>query len=475
METGKDNEYIRYGTFGMKIGWRDLYLSYSREELNALRYYQGDTSTICLVEEEKRVEDFYQISNAYEVLNTLLFSGISNEKVRIVDEKRKLSPLMLENISEVLHVYENLATLFYKYTINVGRQKTVIATRFDRENSLISLKEGENCSFMSATLAPDLEYFHKKSGLVLEIIEADPHILYIDVNEVLGKNNHFSSEREILFPPFCVINLEQQELSEEELTYTDIDNHPPLAKYKIHIIDNRETEYSTWTNERIQKEYQELKNRILDEAQIENAKSIWNTLKDGGSIPQTQGKTYEEWKRWIHKFVELSFAKAGRYVEKKSVLAQRYNMFCDELQDCIKKNNMMREAVKGNVEKSGIAVVVCGVLVSFFLALSFVNNSIMQMVVKIMGLVSSSVGLIITGICKAKAWEGKFQQRTIIYLKLDQLQRDLRYETNMNQGKLDNYIKQFKEILLADATYCENNVQMTITYLDETMKKDLET
>ena len=473
MEKNKRREYIRYGAAVSRIGQSNIYFSYTREELNSVRYYQGDTDAIALTEEKQDLIDFYQVSNAYEVLNTLLFPGITNEQARIVNEHRDLSQLILDHMDQVLNIYENMASVFYKYTCNANRREVIYSNRFDRENSLQFLKEGKNCCFMSTKLCVDLEYFRKKSGLLLEKIEALPHILYLDVNEVLGAKGKFSSEREILFPPFCTVELEEEKLTAEEFEYKDINGNPPVAKYRVRIMDNDETTYSTWDRKQIRERLNLLKMKIVDKSRIENAKKVWDALKAEEALCQDEQKMYESWKSFIQEYVKLIFAQAGALDKKKDSLLMRYHMFCNELQDCIEKNNEKREKTQRRVERSSIANTTFSALVSFLLALSFVDNDSFQLAVKIAGLAFSCLSLVLVGICKAKAWEGKFQQRSVVFLKLDQLQRDLRYESSMDEDKLNEYIQRFKDILAMDMMYCETNVQSIVTHLDEAASENV--
>jgi len=69
---------------------------------------------------------------------------------------------MLDNMRAILKIYENLAAAIYKYTYSRHWRIPIQARRFDREAALDILKQRQSRAFMSATLAPDLNYFHKQ-------------------------------------------------------------------------------------------------------------------------------------------------------------------------------------------------------------------------------------------------------------------------------------------------------------------------
>lgn len=62
----------------------------TQEEIRSLLYYQGAVQNIELKAGDAELEEFYQISNAYETINMLLFHGIENEKAGLYIEKRKI-------------------------------------------------------------------------------------------------------------------------------------------------------------------------------------------------------------------------------------------------------------------------------------------------------------------------------------------------------------------------------------------------
>lgn len=439
-------------------------LIYTQDELNSLRYYKGAVDQIVLPAEKADLQDFYGVSNAYEVLNMLLYPGIDNEKARIIDEKRSIDYGMLDHMTEILKVYEDLASLIYKYTYSSQDSGLIRVRRFDREVSLHILEKGENCAFLSTTLAPDLDYFHKKNGLILEEIEAPAMVGHLDVNRVLGLQCTLAVEQEILFPPFLKLKLEAAELSAREQAYQDYSGKPPVGKYLIRISDadidrghavGCENETDAW------------KAKILDGDQIRNAKTVLEQLSQG-KLPDTlQEGMYTKWKQAVQIYVRQTFRKTKDKIrQEKSGLLRKATLFQEELKHALVTNNMYRKRYGRYVEATGIIMSVCSALVTFFLALSFVEQEPFAIIVKVIGLLLSCISLISSNICKSKVWEGKLKQRTYIYLKLDELQRDFRYEETLTAKTMEQYIQRFKEIISADNTYCEKNAESAIDHLD---------
>lgn len=463
----KKQNAMRYGTMVNHCAGPLVHLVYTNDELNSLRYYKGAVDQIVLQEGKSQKQDFYSIPNAYEVLNMLLYPGISNEQSRIINEKRQIPDEMLDYMPEILKVYEDLATAIYKYTYSLPEKAAVKVHRFDREASLTVLKQGENTAFMSATLAPDLPYFHEKKGLILEEIEAPVMVEHIDVNEVLGQQSDLAEEKEILFPPFLRLKLEQIELNELEKSYKDFDGNPPVGKYLVRILGSGTELIHVSNAADYEEKLESLRVRILSGAEIDNARKILNAMRAGQTSESKQEAMYLAWKNAIQTYVRLVFCKAKSAIyQEKSTLLRKMALFQNELNCALTTNNTYRKLYSRYVETTGIIISICGALVTFCLALSFVDNEIFAMIVKISGLMLSCISLISSGICKSKVWEGKLKQRTYTYLKLDELYRDLRYEGVMNTEILEAYLKRYKEIINADNSYCEKNIEYAIDYLD---------
>lgn len=456
---------IRYGSWSNNYADTLVPLIYTQDELNSLCYYKGVVEQIILSEIEPNLKDFYEIENAYEVLNMLLYPGISNEKVRMIDEKRKISLKMLDNMSEILKIYENLATAIYKYTYSHHSQVSIKARRFDRVASLDSLKRGQNCAFMSTTVAPDLSYFHQKKGLILEEVESPATVEHLVVNDVLGNQSDLAEEQEILFPPFLNLNLELGELNEQEKTYKDCEGNPLAGKYLVHITSSGIEPFNVLSIARYDEKIEKLKTQILKDGEISNARAVWELLGSERLPDAIQEKTYAEWKAQIETYVKLIFCRAKSCISQKA-LSRKVMLFQDELNCALKTNNSYRKRYDKYVENTGIIMSICNALVTFSLALSFVNHEVFAVIVKVLGLLLSCLSLIVSGVCKSKVWESKLKQRTYTYLKLDELQRDFRYEETLEEEMLEKYVQRFKEILFADNAYCEKNTELAIDHLD---------
>lgn len=468
-----DRMNLRYEDVIHSQSFMDLDLVFSIEEKNSLHYYQGKQSIdhIILSGAKQSLQDFYSVNNAYEVLNTLLYPGLSNERVRIIDEQRILNPILLDNMLETLKQYEYIASAIYKYTYMIENCTGIKVNRFDREDSIRVLESGSNCALMSATMAPDLEYFHSKSGLVIEKIDAPAYIEHINMNEVLGWDNELSHEEEILFPPFMKVRLEQTDLDEEEKTYLDCKGDPPSRKYLLHIVGSGIETINPLELKECNEQIEILKQEIIQQADIDNAKEVWLSLQDNRNPCKKQEEQYLVWKEKIQKYVKLVFQKEKGRIEKQKNILRKYITFRRELQESVNDHNEKRNKYSRCVEFAGVTTYICNALVSACLALSFINNDIFQTSIKSAGVIIVLFSYSIAGICKGLSWEDKLTQRTSTYLRLDELMREVRYENEINEDKLNQYIVKLKEILKADDLRCENNVENAIVHLDSLINK----
>ena len=96
--------------------YRDIF---SAKEIRSLLYYQNAGKNIVLSDNEKHLEKFYAIENAYEVINMLMFDDIGSEQVRLSAEGRWMDPDILNNMNELLDVYCNLYSAICKYTLSL--------------------------------------------------------------------------------------------------------------------------------------------------------------------------------------------------------------------------------------------------------------------------------------------------------------------------------------------------------------------
>lgn len=76
---------------------------------------------------------------------------------------------------------------------------------------------GKTVSFTSTTcLANGTWEFQKKKGILLLEFDSLARVEHLDVYDVLGEDNKYPGENEILFPPFLDIKMEEVDLTENE-------------------------------------------------------------------------------------------------------------------------------------------------------------------------------------------------------------------------------------------------------------------
>lgn len=170
--------------------YRDIF---SAKEIRSLLYYQNAGKNIVLSDNEKHLEKFYSIENAYEVINMLMFDDIGSEQVRLSAEGRWMDPDILNNMNELLDVYCNLYSAICKYTYLI-KKRAVYTYRDDRRYTYLHMKTHKfNESFLSATLneKKQMNLFQEKEDLTFFEFKVDQSIEYLDINEVLGEMSKY--------------------------------------------------------------------------------------------------------------------------------------------------------------------------------------------------------------------------------------------------------------------------------------------
>lgn len=210
------------------------------QEINSLRFYQGDISHYIInnIEEyNKYNSQFYQTKGAYHILNMLLYPGIENEKVRICHENKKVPLYLLNNIEELLVVYKNIFNLMCKYSCSNEKHGIIHAFRKDRVQSMEMFDNNYLYAITSCSLKDESEdYFLKKDGILLLEFDIPTSVPFVILNDVLGVNL-FQYQEELLLPPFLSFSKFKLDLTQKEWEYRDINNSHPKAKYLLKITN----------------------------------------------------------------------------------------------------------------------------------------------------------------------------------------------------------------------------------------------
>ena len=266
-------------------------------ERNCLRFYQGTVESYEINTEQEQIKytsSSYTTRKAYELLNMLLYPGINNEYTRICSEKRKIPYFLLRNMEEVLYVYENIFSLMCKNT-GIHRQDEFYLYRKDRMQSMEMVDAGCTFGFTSCSLEDDAdEYFmRKKDGILLLEFVVPDGIPYVDVNEVL-RENRFSSQKEILLPPFVRFQKKSCPFTEKELAYKDMNHESPKAKYLLKVVD-------MYLNK-------EAGSREAIFAGAAMAENVLRNMEKGKTLSQQEQEDYCEWKTNLCRCVRKRFA-----------------------------------------------------------------------------------------------------------------------------------------------------------------------
>lgn len=313
----------------------------TRWEKNSLLFYKNATENISFTDKEEYLREFYSIENAYEAINTLLFPGVENEKVRVLSEKRVLPTALLDNMSELLNVYCRIYSIMCKYTRNESKKK-LYTYRVDRMNTLDYLEQGKTCSFLSTSRNHEIStYYHKKAGLLLLEVEALGTIEHVDVNAVLGEDFKYPEEEEVLFAPFLYLSKIPIVMTEEERTFVDINDEPPKGKYRLKLLVSATEEQRGQMEKTDIDVFANLKEKILLDDEIENAKKVWNNLADGNMAEQKCVEQYIEWKETLHKYLIQEFSQIKENVEKD--YNERMYLFREKLNNLFETSNNKRK------------------------------------------------------------------------------------------------------------------------------------
>lgn len=438
-------------------------MKFTRDEIDALLFYQGSIENIS---ENKRemLQRFYSVDSAYNVLNVLLFPGIGNEMTRIAEGK-ELNYELIEQMKELIEIYCNIYSAMCKYTFLYEKNIALYTKRADRVCSVCAYEKGESFSFLSTTSKEQVDnFFCKKEGLILLEIESTAQIEHIDINKVLNDNSSYQGEKEILYAPFLHINLTREELDKSEESLKDCNGMPPLGKYKLTIMNSlieRKRQYRSNDEKYLELE---LYKEVIDKKALNNVIDVWNKLKRGKELNKDQEEKYIKWKENLREYLKKRF----EYI--KSTVLEMINMdTLNKLQGDISIykswTNEKRVEYGKRLMIINIAISIMQPLVTVAMALSFIED--IEAAAKITGILLTGACMILYRLCEALGLKGKVEQRTLTYLRLDELEREIQYELFIDKEKERKFVERFKAIVIDDDRKCESNIQKAIRNLSD--------
>lgn len=435
----------------------------SRAEKDSIMYYQGGGTDVKLPAAGQNLREFYDAKNSYMVMNALLMPGAGNEKVRLMDEKKKFDPVMLEHMDELLEVYCRLYSAMCKYTRYYERESRRYTYRSDRMNTLEFLKHGQMYSFMSTQVENAVDpYFRDKAGILLLEIEASGDIEHVDVNAVLGEESKYPGEQEILYAPFLLLDKVPLDMTDQEKAYRDMNGEAPKGKYLLRLKLSSVAAQCIDANSAV---LDELYGKITDIPSLSNAKRIWESfMREEEPEPEALDQ-YEEWKGKLQIYLRMRFAGIKwDIVNGKQNGADRLEYLKEDIAEYQKGVNQKRMLYERYVEWSGTAVTVLYPLAALAVALSYIDE--LEPALKALSLLITAIGTILPAVAKCLGWGKKLQQRTNTYLQLDELQLDLDYEENPDRETVNKYVNRFKEIVRADNRMGLENAGIPVKYLE---------
>ena len=215
-----------------------------RKDIDMLRFYEGDirvrTSGDTLLfkdfskDSENLQNKLWGDKEAYRTLNALLFDGYNNEQERIQKEGYQLNPVFIELLKETLDIYKGVFSTMCRKKEPMS--SAVKVRRVDRKASLSAYEKGHTESFVSCSKGPYGTDFSKKNQVILLEIEIPENSPYVDYQQVLQKEYAKWDEKEVLFPPFLPLDIEEIGLNKKEkLSIHDMHGNPPVGKYLLRL------------------------------------------------------------------------------------------------------------------------------------------------------------------------------------------------------------------------------------------------
>lgn len=446
----------------------------NKSEMISLLFYQNASLTSEEIATKSGVEKFYEVSNAYEGLNMLLFPGVENEKSRLIAESRRVDTILLDYVDELLRVYDDLYSAMCKYTYVCDKGIVLHTWRYDRQQSMSTLANGENASFFSTSgVRKTDDYFKKKKGLLILEIESSPYTLHVSINDVLGERSKYPDEKEILFPPYSAVRLEKMAMTGEELAYEDQDNNPPVGKYKVCITNNPRCRGQQGQKRITNEKKRELLFVIKDSSLLENAKKVWATYNTGQNPDAESINKYLYWKGKLQDYVKVRQAEI--YQEFLGGNEEGNEKRKELLIRCIEAagadaNEKREQYEKRLIKQNKVLAVVQGIA-AFFIAVSILEPDMetfhLSDAFRILGIGFTVVSLTLYRIFSGIALSGKERQRTLTYLRLDELQRDIRFTQVFDSDKIEAYVERYRQIIHEDNQHCIDNTDQLLKLLDE--------
>ena len=260
-------------------------------EIRALCLYEGDS-------DGSRAEAFWRTPNAYQTINLLMMNGLDGERVRICIEKQNPHGLYIEHWRTTLKV---LCDIYRAQQKCHNMSLPVTCYRVERkENLKLMCHQRETISYFSTSKDRYLkDLASQKEQLILLVVTAKTGIPFFDYAAILGRDYLYSSEQEVLFPPFLSVSLKKLKLEEGRTYPCDRNGNPPKALYSVTLSATK------WRKRFLCKSKGELI-KLLDKYN-ETAARVLRGIRNQRSIKNIRRKDLKVYKKWKKCFQDLVF------------------------------------------------------------------------------------------------------------------------------------------------------------------------
>ncbi|MDE6004623.1 MAG: hypothetical protein K2G88_04485 [Oscillospiraceae bacterium] len=246
-------------------------MQFTEQEINAVKYYIGD----CAGFEQ---DDFWSDTKAYNVINSLFYSGIATEQAR-ANEGKFLNPAIVSDIERLEKLLTNLLSACKKSKTT----ESIQTYRVERFLDYQAIKQaGKTISFTSTSKSYFLKSYQDRAGIALMRFVIPAGTPCIDMQKFFD-NYAKSEETEVLLPPNLSLQIAEVPVSESELTILDANHQPPIISC-IATVQNI-----------IKPDIQEIP-KLPENSEI-IAKNTLTLLNQHEKIPFLDYKKYSEWKR----------------------------------------------------------------------------------------------------------------------------------------------------------------------------------
>lgn len=442
------------------------------KEIDAIRFYQGDI--------RRKGKDgkllnwvsatgFFGIPKAYKTMNCLMFDGINNEKERLEEGTENLNPQIILEIEKVTDVFADIFRAMCKYSKSQrDNKRSRIVYRTDRGASVDEMKaQARTISFTSTSKENHpKEYFQKKKRLTLLEIVIPIDIPYLDIDDILGDENLYADQKEILLPPFLYASFQEGRMTDEEVQYRDADGQPPYVKYIVYL------EKVLLQSFKVEEGKQRWRMGDLSEKK-ENAALILEKLKRKEEISEQEFSQYCLFKNIFKEIIieKFSVIENEEYAGMKSSIEVKRNLLIKDVKEKIVDFDIRRKLYRRRTRVCNITLAILSVIPMVCISLSFVKE--IDLLMKGAAIVASAGAMITTRILKVEAYPLKLFQRTKTYLSLRDLSRQLKYEQRWDEQRLDEYLQLFRKIMKDDTEMSWQNLQLQIENERELFQEEI--